>query len=179
MTKVETVQILAIIKAGYPQWGRDLKKDDATNMIMLWSDMLKDYSFEIVQMAVKTLISSSKWPPAIAEVIDKCNYINDGGVNELSEVEAWAIVKSAIRSSTYHSLSNFENLPPVIQQTLRTHETLRDWAQLPGDEVDTVVASNFMRGFRTTQKNAKEYKALPSDVKAKLMDNPIYKLIGN
>ena len=40
-----------------------------------------------------------------------------------------------------------------------------EWAKLCADELDTVVASNFIRNFLSQKKSKQEYESLPQSVK--------------
>ena len=103
MTPEETIKILSIIKAAYPQWARDLKPTDAKAMVNLWSSMLEDYPYNIVQVAIKKIIATNKFPPSVAEVIEAINYITSGGKSEMTEIEAWGLVRKAIKNSVIGS----------------------------------------------------------------------------
>lgn len=71
MTKKEAVQILAILKAAYPNSYRGMSKEEATGTINIWSMQFSDMPADIVLMALNKLIASSKFPPSIAEVKNK------------------------------------------------------------------------------------------------------------
>lgn len=177
MNRDETIKLLTLVKLSYPMWSKDLKDTDARAMVMLWGDMLGEYEFDIVQAALKSLLATNKWPPSIAEIIEKAQFINSGGRQELSEIEAWSMVRKALGNGTYGAREEFERLPSEIQAVLREPATIKNWAQLEPTEIDTVVASNFMRSFKEVRKREKEYKALPGDVRT-LIANTTNKLIG-
>lgn len=105
--------------------------------------MLEEYPAAVVTGAVKALIAVNKFPPAIAEVIEMIGTLTKPG--ELGEIEAWGLVKTAIRNSAYHSIEEFEKLPVAIQTTLGSPSVLKEWAMSEDGSVETVVASNFMR----------------------------------
>lgn len=176
MNREETLKLLTLIKVSYPMWAKDLRDSDAKAMVMLWEDMLGEYEFNIVQAALKSFLATSKWPPSIAELIEKIQFILSGGQKEISENEAWAMVRKALGNGMYGAKEEFERLPSDIQSVLREPATLRNWSQLDPTEVDTVVASNFMRSFKEVRKREKELKALPSDIK-QLIANTNIKMI--
>lgn len=163
MTVKETAKIMAIVKVAYPQYYKDISTEEARQMAMLWQSMLADYPYQIVSNAVKALIATSKFPPTIAEIIEKIQLITNPP--ECSDIEAWAMVKNALRNSYYNSQIEFDNLPMSIQKALGSHNTLREWALIDGAALDTVVASNFMKSFRVTSQRNKELSLLPNDVK--------------
>ena len=71
MTVQETAKIMAVFKAAYPRYYANIDVKEARQVTTLWASMLADYSYETVSNAAKALIVSSKFPPTIAEVIEK------------------------------------------------------------------------------------------------------------
>ena len=71
MTKKETVQILAILKAAYPNFYKDMSAEEAQGTISVWALQFADLPADIVLMAVNKAIATSKYPPSIAEVKEK------------------------------------------------------------------------------------------------------------
>lgn len=165
MNKQETAQLIIILKTAYPNWARKQEDDEILAMVGIWTEMLGEYDFKIVQAAVKSLLSSNKWPPSISEVIDKIKFIQSGGKKEMTEQQAWALISSAISNSSYNSVGEFEKLPKQLQDVVRTPQQLKNWALMDMDTVQSVVSSNFMRSYRSVVKNDKEFEALPCDVK--------------
>lgn len=76
MTKKEAVQILAILKAAYPNFYKDMSADEAQGTVSVWSMQFANVSAEIVLMALNKAISTSKYPPTIAEVKEKFSSIH-------------------------------------------------------------------------------------------------------
>jgi len=168
MTPEETIKILSIIKAAYPQWARDLKPTDAKAMVNLWSSMLEDYPYNVVQVAIKKIIATNKFPPSVAEVIEAINYIKTGGKSEMTEIEAWGLVRKAIKNSAYNAEEEFNKLPPRIQQAIGSHNILHNWSQESINGIETVIGSNFMRSYKQTVIRKKEEKQLPQSIKTML-----------
>ena len=76
MTKKEAVQILAILKAAYPNSYRGMSKEEATGTVNIWLMQFADMPADIVLMALNKLVASSKFPPTIAEVKDKLSNLH-------------------------------------------------------------------------------------------------------
>jgi len=159
----ETTKIMAVLKVAYPRYYHGQTTDEAKQAIKLWDSMLKDYTYDLVSKAVKALISIEKFPPAVADVVEKINLITVEP--QMSEIEAWGLVKKAMHNSAYHSESEFESLPESIRAAIGNHGVLREWAIAEEEGSETVIASNFMRSYRVKLKQTKELKALPSDVR--------------
>lgn len=60
---------------------------------------------------------------------------------------------------------HFDALPPLLQQVIATPSQLAEWEMLKDSEINTVIQSNFMRSYRARAKDAKDWAALPMDIK--------------
>jgi len=161
MTREETKAILAVLKAGYPNFYKDMTKEDAKNTVDLWATMFADEKPQIVIEAVKSLICTLKYPPTIADVKEKIALITQPPA--MTEMEAWQIVRKAI--SYYNAEENFINLPPEIQKVVGSPNMLRQWAQMEAETVDSVIQSNFMRSYKARVAHEKEYAMLPASTR--------------
>ena len=161
MTREETKSILSVLKAGYPNFYKDLKKDDADQIINLWSAMFADDSPKIVVEAVKSLMCSLQFPPTIADVKQKIALITQPA--HLTEIEAWNLVRASM--SYYSSGECFNRLPPILQKLVGSPGQLREWAVMDADTVDSVIQSNFMRSYKARIQSEKEYSLLPESTK--------------
>lgn len=173
MTRDETIKILMVIQAAYPNY----KPQDKTVAVNVWSEMLSDIPYEKVLSAVKAYIQTdnSGFAPAIGDVREKAHLIFSGE-DDLNETAAWSLVLKAIRRSTYYSEEEFAKLPPVVQRAVSSPRQLREWATL--EDMDgkalTVIQSNFQRTFRAEQQRERERRKLSPDVLKlmKPMNNP-------
>ena len=94
MTRDETKSILSVLRAGYPNFYKDLNKADADQIIDLWATMFVEEPVTVVIEAVKTLMVTAKFPPTIADVKEKIYLVTHP--QTMTEAEAWNIVKKAI-----------------------------------------------------------------------------------
>ena len=165
MTREDTIKILSVLRGAYPAFYRDITKQEAESTIALWESMFDEEPYELVAAAVKAFISGDGkgFPPAIGQIKERIRLITTP--EEMTEQEAWALVSKALRNSTYGSEEEFAKLPPEVKAVVHDPGQLKQWAISPADEVETVIASNFMRSFRVKQKATKEYLALPTEVK--------------
>lgn len=162
MTREETKAILAVLKAGYPNFYKDLRKEDAEQIVNLWATMFADDSAQTVTEAVKALMCTLKYPPTIADVKEKISLITQP--EQLTEMEAWNQVRKAI--SYYNATENFQALPPILQKVVGGASQLRDWAVMDSETVNSVVQSNFMRSYKVRAAQAKEQSMLPESTRA-------------
>ena len=163
MTDKETAKIMAVLQVAYPRYYRGISDDEARRTVTLWDSMLKDYSYDLVSKAVKALIATEKFVPTIADVIEKIQLITKP--EQMSEIEAWGLVRKAIRNGTYHAKEEFDKLPIDIQNAIGNFETIREWAMTELEGFEKVIGSNFMRSYRAKVEQTKKQMALPADVK--------------
>ena len=181
MDRTETIKIMAVLRAAYPQYYAKQSADDLNGIVALWNEMFSDETYDVVAMAVKALIKTrvSTYPPGIGEITEKIMQITQP--EQMTEMEAWALVRLAIRGASMDPSSrlftngvqseqtsaevNFDRLPPILQRLVHSPSQLAAWERLPNDEIETVIQSNFMRSYRARAKNEREYIALPSSVK--------------
>ena len=74
-------------------------------------------------------------------------------------------MRRAVQNGIYGSQKEFDALPPVVQKCVGSPGQLKEWAMLDEDVVASVVASNFQRSYRARAAQAKEFLALPADVR--------------
>ena len=165
MDRAETIKILAVLKAAYPHSFKDITKRDAESMITLWSTMFQADPYEVVSAAVAALISTRTvgYSPTVGEVKEQMQRFNEP--LELSEQAAWALVSKACENGLYGYKQEFEKLPPEVQRAVGAPEQLKEWAAMEIETVQSVVASNFMRNYRTQAKREKETAMLPPEVR--------------
>jgi hypothetical protein len=167
MNREETKAILAVLKAGYPNFYKEMTKEDATDIINLWSTMFASDPSAIVTEAVKSLMCTLKYPPTIADVKEKIMLITQP--TQISEMEAWQIVKNAVDGYSIYDPENnkkiFNGLPETIQRILGSASTLREWGLVEIDTFNSVIQSNFMRSYRAVAAQEREKAMLPESTK--------------
>ena len=165
MTRDDTLDLLSILKAAYPNFYRDMTRKDADHVVSLWTEMFKDEPAELVALAVKAHIATDKkgFPPHIGAIKDSIVKIQQP--DEMTELEAWGLVQKALRNGYYGAQEEFGKLPPVVQRLVGSPNQLREWALMDSETVSSVVASNFQRSYKARAANEREFLALPTEVK--------------
>ena len=94
MTKKETVALFGLIAALFP---RDEKfaHPDAI-MRDAWAEMLADITFDAAKAAIKAAVSTSPFPPSIAEIRDYATRLN--GPRRMTAEEAWGQACEVIKT---------------------------------------------------------------------------------
>jgi hypothetical protein len=165
VTYEETLSIMSVLKAAYPNYYKDMRRSDADAVVALWVEMFRDDPAEIVAVAVKAHIATDKkgFPPHIGAIKEAIVKLKTS--DEMTELEAWGCVLKAIGNSNYNSAQEFEALPPVVRRLVGSPNQLREWAMMDSDTVNSVVASNFQRSYKARAANEREVLALPQDVR--------------
>lgn len=165
MTREETLAIMGVLKAAYPNYYRDMKRSDAEGVVELWHTMFAEEPAGLVGAAVKAHIATDVkgFPPHIGAIKEAIVKLRRG--DEMTEQEAWELVRKATRNGTWGAKEEFEKLPPVIQRLVGSPNQLREWAQMDADVVQSVVASNFQRSYKVRAASEREMLALPADVR--------------
>lgn len=144
MTKDETKKLLMLIEAAYPQ----SKFENPAETIAAWHFLLEEYSANVVMAAFQIYVKTNNtgFAPSVSQIIGCMHKPSE--VEQLSEGEAWNMVKRAIQDSAYHSEERFNELPPIIQRCVGSANMLFQWGQTDSDTVNTVIMSNFQRTYR-------------------------------
>lgn len=166
MNKLEAAQIIEVLQLNYPDSFKGLDDEIMVARVNLWAKIFADDPYEHVQAAVMAHIATdtNRFMPPVGVIKTKLVELKTTG-NEITELEAWAMVSKATRNGTYNSVQEFEKLPEIVQAAIGSPDMLKAWAQLPPNEVETVIQSNFMRSFKAKKKTQTELKAIPSGVK--------------
>ena len=164
MTREETLAVMSVLKAAYPGFYRDMKRSEAEGIVSLWEEMFRDDPAQVVGMAVKAHIAGDGkgYPPTIGAIKQAVAKLTRPKELDMSELEAWGLVRRAVQNGIYGAQKEFDALPPVVQQCVGSPSQLKEWALLEED----VVASNFQRSYRARAAQAKEFLALPADVRS-------------
>ena len=95
MTRDETLKIMAVLKATYPNFYKDMTRRDAEGVVALWTDMFSEDSYNAVAAAVKAFIASDSkgFPPVVGQVKQRVTEFASakalpGNVSRGSEKEA-------------------------------------------------------------------------------------------
>ena len=165
MTRAEIQDLLAMIQGAYPNYNPQNK----TATVNAWLIALEDMDKNVIAMAFKNYLrtNSSGFAPAPGQLMAMAQEITSP--QELTEMEAWAIVSRAIRNSTYGFLDEYAKLPPLVQKAVGLPSQLREWA-LDEHINMQVVASNFMRTYKTVVDREKEVSKMSPDVR-KIIQN--------
>jgi len=144
MTREQTVDLVRSIVSIYPNW----KPENLTDTVNAWHWALEEYPAPAVKSALQIYVRTNNtgFAPSVSQLISAMYEPKKN--DQLSEGEAWAMVKKAIQDGNYHAEERFNELPEIVQRAVGGAGMIRQWAQTDSDEVNTVVMSNFQRSYR-------------------------------
>lgn len=171
MNNSECLKVLAVLQAAYPHAFKGMTRPQAEAMQALWAETFARDHYEEVAAAVKAIIASdpSEWPPAIGKVrqVMIARRPQDGR----TELEAWDLVRKALRNGTYGAEAEYAKLPEDVQRAVGSPAQIRAWAAAPEEETETVMQSNFLRSYRAVQEQIKQEERYGKIDYAKLSRN--------
>lgn len=132
MTRNDTVKMLSVLKAAYPNFYKNMSKDEAVGVINLWAIQLSDIPVDIVLLAVNKIIATSKWPPTISEIKDKLKSMYYEAIGSLVSIDCDDGQREALtRISKYCRLS--EDEPSLMHLTRKMGDSIEAHDKLEGN----------------------------------------------
>lgn len=108
MNKKEAAQLLAILKAAYPNHYK-MGAEEAVGVVGVWAMQFKDMPADIVAMAVNKHIAKNTFPPSIAEIKEQIHSLH---------FEAYAIMATRLRweSLTKEQQENVDRIYKITER---------------------------------------------------------------
>ena len=179
MKKNDVVKIFIVLRTAYPNFYKEMKKEDLEATIDLWTEMFAHENPALVVAAVKNLINTFKWPPTIADVKDEMYKLTQTETE--TPVEMWNKIKAAMSRASYYANEEFEKLPEVAKRFVGSPNQLREWA-LSVDYNDGVTKGQFFKQYEILKQREKDSKLMLPQVRdiAKQLANSMgaTKLLG-
>lgn len=125
----------------------------------LWYTMLSDLEYKTACAALKNYGLLNHFQPAVSDIREE--YVKLTTIeNETTEQEAWAMIRLAIRNGLYCAENEFDALPDNVKRAVGNANSIRMWAQMPSEEVETVIQSQVLRSYRAVLKQKHEESLL-------------------
>ena len=137
MNREETTQILAILKAAFPNSFKNMTPQEAAGTVTTWQLQFSDIPFDIVMIALQKVISVSEFPPTVAAIRGQFRSIY---------FDAWDALRDhrdALTESEKIRLENIKNLlePFSLYRTEPPAIRLLDVLKiLPDNHAETITA---------------------------------------
>ena len=163
MNRNEMALILDKARAFYPAFFEKKTDEALLEIAKAWAELFAGISAAVFAKAFQATILSSKFFPTPSEVCEKLGATAKQA--ELTEQEAWGLVREAIKRGRSDNGAAWDSLPSQVQRAVGNAGVLRDWALMDAGTVNSVIASNFMRSYRMVterQEAARPPLGLPS-----------------
>lgn len=154
MTKEEFQTIAKSIRCVY---GDETIRDKFA--FEIWYSLLKDLDYRTVTMAVQSHMSANHFKPTPADI--RAMVVKAERANAPDALEAWAMVKKALRNSLYHADEEFMKLPADVQEAVGSPSNLKDWAGMDTETVNSVEQSHFVKAYNNVVQRSTANSALP------------------
>ena len=162
MNRKETALVLGTLQAAYPNFYRGQTREQIEAAVNLWTDQFAEADYKMVTAAVKGIIATRTegYPPTIGLVNEMIRKLSEPW---LTPMEAWGIVRKALRNGIYGAEEEWAKFPEEVKAAI-TPEQIRAWAA-DDNFNEGVASSNFMRSFTIRQKNSQDMKVISERLK--------------
>ena len=166
VTRDDFKVIVKGLKAAYPnKWFIDKDAFD------LWYAMLKDFSYEELNLAAMAWIQTQAKEPTIADLRSEIAKMR---IADMTEAEAWRLIYKAVCDSNYNAKQRFDELPDACKRAVGSPEALKSMAMLDAAGME-VAKSNCMRSYKSAMQQQTYRKTISPDT-SRLIDSVIGRL---
>ena len=174
MNRQEIVSMLSILRKAYPNFYKNITKQEAEDTILLYEEMFKDCDGKLVLLTIKELINTYEYPPTIATIKKKMYELTH--TNEESNSELWDKLLKAIRNGYYGAEEEFKQLPDIVKEYVGNPEQLRSIAEMDSDTIHSVVKGQYFKQIENLKERVRQKEMMSSDTR-KLLFGEDKKLI--
>lgn len=112
MTKKEAAQILAILKAAYPNSYKNMSMEDANGTVTVWHIQFSNVPANVVYIAINKWISKNPFPPSICEARKEIEGL-------YYEIYGILKVNQTYKSLTDEQVAEYEAILKVVERLHR------------------------------------------------------------
>ena len=159
MTREDTIKILSILKASYPNFYKDMSKKDAETTVNLYTEMFENNDSNLVATAIKELIQHQNYPPTIADIKNKIDELTQP--YEETETGLWEIYKKTIQSGYYGDRTEFDALPEAIKSYLGNNPNrINELGMMESSTFNSVEKGIFLKQIKAIKERAKSIRMM-------------------
>ena len=126
MNSRDMMVILDKARAFYPAFFEKKTDEALLEIAESWATLFARISTAVFANAFQATILSSKFFPTPSEVCEKLGATAKQA--ELTEQEAWGLVREAMKRGRSDNGAAWDSLPPQVQRAVGNAGVLRDWA---------------------------------------------------
>lgn len=117
MTRADTAKLIAIIVMAYPNFDKFKDDEHVKGVVNMWATMFSEDDPGLVGLAVKKHISTSKWPPSVAEIREIMLEIQRPDL--IPPDLAWAAVEDLMATEGEHNYGDLHRqLPEMVARAV-------------------------------------------------------------
>lgn len=179
MTREETEALVRKIRLAWPGNVRI----GFAEQVRSWHEVTRDYPAALFETALRAFrVNDARgFAPSPGQLIAMMKTLS-GADPEIDAQQRWQLVRERLRDCSMAESSRrfddrrtsaeraFDALPPDVRAAVGSPRQLADWANCPAAEVDTVIASMFLRAYRARRERELRLAALPENVRKLLSD---------
>lgn len=161
MNRKEISKIILILKTAYPHAFREMSQQEVETMVDLYQEVFKENTYQEVAFAVMKIIKTNEYMPTMATIK---NAIYETKFQDESNTELWERLLKAIRNSNYHAEEEFNMLPEVVKEYIKSPLQLQELALMPSNDIHTVVKGQFLKQIELIKQKFKEDKITNKEI---------------
>lgn len=123
--------------------------------MVLWLSFFRENTTEEFRRAMNEHIKTSRYFPTVADIKTKIYELNNPNENN---VDLWERLLGAIRNSGYHSVEEFDKLPPLLKQYIGSPSQLQELATMDSEVIHSVIKGQFLKQIELLKENYKKDK---------------------
>lgn len=162
MTETEALQVVRALTEAYRRdpWSKD--------RIKLWVALLRDLDYPTAMASVVSWVATEKWPPAPAEIRERCLEVTGQGLPDGDE--AWEEVRAQItKVGSKRGMLDYrtgEQIFPAWSNVLVGQVADRmGWDELCGSDNDVADRAHFLRMYASARERARRDAVTPDAVR--------------
>jgi len=165
LTKDETIKLIGIVTMAYPNFDKFKDEKHIRSLVAFWADMFADDDSVLVALAVKKHISTSKWPPSIAEIREILVDITCPGL--LQPEAAWDLVSRTLFAVGEYCHEDIRSqLPRPVYQTVESLGYSNLW-KMRGKR-DGLARLAFIQSYKERIERMRNDALLPASLREKM-----------
>lgn len=175
MNLTETITIIEIIAATYPNAKGFNDPQSCAKTAKVWAMLLEDLYPYLVTQAVKKHCMTARFAPTVAEIRESAANITNPALEETA-AEAWGNVAKAIRRFGWYREE--DALASLNEKTRATVKSI-GWKSICESEEPEIIRAQFRKAFETMAARAKDQAMIPETFKKTLKElgGDVFKMI--
>lgn len=165
MERKDIQEMLATMQAIFPNYKPENKTVAVSGWLFLLQNEKKEDVYKAFEIFCKT--DTKGFAPNPAQLL---KIIREMESETIAGGEAWAIVRKGLKNGIYGSKEEFAKMPEVIQRSIGTPGTLREWAMMETEVIESVIMSQFLKSYATVSKRMQMEKYAPEIKPEKMLE---------